>query len=374
MWKGRRACIVSCFDTYSSRIELLTDSLKGLGLSVDVISSDYMHIKKAYRDECSNDEILIHVPPYKHNISFSRVLSHRQFAKLTAKSLYQSDYDLIWCLLPPNQLASQVSSWKKSHNNTKLVFDVIDMWPETMPYELVRQIGGFIGWGSMRNKALGNADLVVTECNLFADLLKDQGVSVPIETIWFSRESRNVESLGMPPTDQFGLCYLGSINHLVDIEAIADIIQRLSRFRPVTLHIIGAGERYEELATASTAAGASVVSHGAIYDWEEKQRVFDCCHYGLNIMRENVCVGLTMKSIDYLDAGLPLINNIKGDTWQLIERESIGFNYPSHLPCEKDILHNPEMRTSARKAFEKCFSREVFRQRIEECLALLACP
>ena len=37
-----------------------------------------------------------------------------------------------------------------------------------------------------------------------------------------------------------------------------------------------------------------------------------------------------MKSIDYFCYGVPLINNIPGDTWQLVDEYGIGIN------CEKE--------------------------------------
>ena len=61
-------------------------------------------------------------------------------------------------------------------------------------------------------------------------------------------------------------------------------------------------------------AGAEVFYHGKVFDSKEKNRIFETCHYGLNIMKDSVFVGLTMKSMDYFE-GLPIINNIQGDTW-----------------------------------------------------------
>ena len=76
---------------------------------------------------------------------------------------------------------------------------------------------------------------------------------------------------------------------------------------PVTLHIIGDGESKQELIDAAKAGGATVEYHGKIHDPQDKQDIFDKCHFGLNIMK-SVCVGLTMKSIDGFLS--PIINNI----------------------------------------------------------------
>lgn len=66
--------------------------------------------------------------------------------------------------------------------------------------------------------------------------------------------------------------------------------------------------------------------HSKLYDAAEKQLIFDQCHFGLNIMKKDVCVGLTMKSIDYFQHGLPIINNIQADTAEIVELYKIGFN------------------------------------------------
>lgn len=39
-----------------------------------------------------------------------------------------------------------------------------------------------------------------------------------------------------------------------------------------------------------------------------------------------MCVGLTMKSIDSFEAGLPLLNTIGGNTWDWVEERGAGFN------------------------------------------------
>lgn len=52
-------------------------------------------------------------------------------------------------------------------------------------------------------------------------------------------------------------------------------------------------------------------------------------------MKDSVCVGLTMKSIDYFQHGLPIINNIKADTTELVEEYKVGFN---EIDFEKELL------------------------------------
>ena len=42
-------------------------------------------------------------------------------------------------------------------------------------------------------------------------------------------------------------------------------------------------------------------------------KIINQCHYALNIMKKDVCVGMTMKSLDYFSFGIPIVNNIEGD-------------------------------------------------------------
>ena len=58
----------------------------------------------------------------------------------------------------------------------------------------------------------------------------------------------------------------------------------------------------------------------------KKKQIFDKCHFGLNIMKDTVCVGLTAKSIDYFQAGLPILNSIQIDTKDIVNKNLFGFN------------------------------------------------
>jgi len=73
-------------------------------------------------------------------------------------------------------------------------------------------------------------------------------------------------------------------------------------------------------------SGAIVEDYGKVYDPKEKQQIFDKCHFGLNIMKDTVCVDLTLKSIDYFQHGLPILNNIQADTTKIVDKYNVGFN------------------------------------------------
>ena len=83
-------------------------------------------------------------------------------------------------------------------------------------------------------------------------------------------------------------------------------------------------------------------------------------------MKNTVCVGLTMKSLDYLRAGLPIINNIKGDTWEFVNKYNIGVNIDDTKLKESLELINKEInRKDVMQLYNKYFSKQSFIKRLK---------
>ncbi|ADU24286.1 glycosyltransferase [Ruminococcus albus] len=355
--------IVNCFDTYEHRVDLLYDFFSKQGNKVRVYTSDFRHIEKSVRKDIKKNFLYIHARPYYKNISPSRMLSHAKFAKDVFERLEHQKVDLLWVLVPPNSLVRQAALFKKSHPTVKLIFDIIDMWPETMPIEKIKSLPVIPMWANLRDKWINCADHVVTECDLFQTKLIEFVPKSKMTTVYLAREIKPYIGNPNPPDDRISLCYLGSINNIIDIPTIGRIIQQIKHQKPVDLHIIGDGEKRDELISTAKQAGANVVYHGKIYDPEEKQAIMDRCHFGLNIMKDTVFVGLTMKSMDYFEAGLPIINNIKGDIWDIVENKRIGLNYGTDYMGGIDfsIINNGQVR----RYFENNFSAIVIDKAIE---------
>lgn len=363
--------IINCFDTYEHRVNLLMEFFKAQGEHVHVITSDWRHFHKEVRTQYPEGFEAIHVKPYTRNLSADRLLSHHDFAKDVFVRMEQLRPKLLWVLVPPNSLVKCAAEYKNRYPDTKLVLDLIDMWPETMPISRFKSVPPLSLWGRLRNQYLDRADLIVTECELYQTVLQKYSPREKMVTLHLARETNMQKSAPVLPEDKVSLCYLGSINNIIDIPCIAGIVQSIDA--PVELHIIGDGEKRQDLIDAASAAGAQVVYHGKVYDPEEKQRIFDGCHFGLNIMKESVFVGLTMKSMDYWEASLPVINNIKGDTWELVDKHGIGVNYSvgQRLPVQM-LISLQENRQKVRQVFNAMFTKQAFDRRLESILEQLA--
>lgn len=361
----KKAYLISCSDHYKFRLNVIDESLKSIGYETTYLTSNYDHDTKSVFVSKVEGAVQIPVRSYKKNLSADRILSHREFAKKAFQHLeaLEEQPDLLLVHIPPNFLAHYAGKYKKRHPQVKLVFDIFDLWPESFPGGMIKKLlaPAFSVWAALRDKHLDKADYVITECEMFR-----QKLTLPAKTsgtVWQCGEALTVEKLQPRLSeDAITLCYLGSINNIIGTEDICSLIQGLSARKKVVLHIIGKGETQQEFCDAAQAAGAEVIFHGAVYDEAEKLEILNQCHFGLNIMKSSVCVGLTMKSVEYFRFGLPIINNIPGDTTQLVQTKGIGIQLEEDcaekllaLTCQ-DCLR---MRSCVEQMFAESFEHSV---------------
>lgn len=368
-----KVVIVNCFDTYEDRIDLLHDFFIDKGNDVTVVQSDFRHFKKVKRTESKQDFIFVESKPYYKNMSVARLTSHFDFAKRAFQVVEDLHPDLLYVMVPPNSLAKFAAEYKRKHRNVKLIFDLIDLWPETMPIGKIKAIPPFTFWRFMRDKSLKYADLVITECELYKEVLKNILKGIKTKTIYLAKREVNVVRNPVLSKDGIHLCYLGSINNIIDIPKIKRLVKSINEIKPVTLHIIGDGESKDVLIDEIKSTGAIVEYHGRIYDPQKKQQIFDKCQFGLNIMKDTVCVGLTMKSIDYFQAGLPIINSIEADTAQIVDEYKIGINITEeNIEEVANRVSNANMeellivRENTYKLFNSLFSVEAFNEKLQD--------
>lgn len=350
-----RVAIINCFETYEIREKMIYEFFKNRGDIVTLIKSDFLHMKKEYIELKNSSNIYIHVNSYKKNLSLKRLKSHNFFSKSVLSILKNSTFDLVYVLIPPNSLVKDIAKYKQLNPHCILFFDVIDLWPETMPLGKIKSIFPFTLWKGIRNNYINFADQIITECNLFNFELKKYVDSKKINTIYFCRHLNQLNKEKELNDNEINLCYLGSINNIIDIHKIGNLINKIAKVRPVTLKIIGDGENKKELIETVKAKGATVVDYGKVYDQREKQKIFNTCDYGLNIYKDDTFIGVTMKSIDYLDGGLPLINTIKGDTEEFINMFKCGFNYEDFNENQLRMDRILEYTINTKKVMEKYF-------------------
>lgn len=360
----KKAVLITCFEAYENRILALEKILIAKGYDVTFIESDFRHLQKERRKDSRKNLLFVPTYAYQKNLSAARLWSHYRYARDAFRLAEKIDPDLIYITVPPNALVKFAYRYKKVHPGVKVVFDILDLWPESLPMHGIEKTFPCKIWRSFRDAYICCADFVFTECELFRNKLEPFLLPGRSDVLYLSRKVKDFSSVTHLPENCVSLAYLGSINNIIDISGICALVAELKALRPVTVHVIGNGENRERFLNSLKDAGARVEYYGEIYGAAEKQQIFDGCHFGLNIMKNTVCVGLTMKSLDYFEAGLPIINNIPEDTKNLIGRYKSGICYendPQKTAKEIiDVLDGDylSMREHSRAMFESLFSEE----------------
>lgn len=368
-----RIAVITNSSSYEPRVFMAADFFKEQGHEVVIILSDFIHREKMKRNTGNNDMIYIKTIPYNRNLSIRRIYSHFKFSKDAYKLLKHMRVDMLYVLIPANSLLKYSSLYKK-RTNAILLVDILDLWPESLPIPISKKIWPLTYWADIRNANLKYADIIITECKLYQKRLCSYLSDCKVMNIYWPRlEERQETIIGEKLNDEICFCYLGSINNILDINFLVRLLSLIKTQRKVTLHIIGDGEKKDELITKLKEAKINIAYYGVIYDESKKMDVLSLCHYGLNIMKPSVCVGVTMKSVDYVYAGLSVINNIKGDTWELIEKYNIGYNCDyktisnvAKKVCEKHISHDEMLRV--RECYLENFSKQAYRNSMDECM------
>lgn len=356
---------------YEPRAEKVGRFLKKQGCQVLWIEADFSHAKKKKLKRQIDDHLYIDTVPYRKNISLKRMYSQYDFAQKVFRILKEEPIDLLYVMIPANSLTPVAANLRK-RGCTKLVVDIIDLWPESLPVKRLKDSWPIQYWRRLRDDYLDYADLVLTECKLYQDILHLDERTRPNRTavMYWPKEKEAVSKDQVVPEHEFKrsnelhIAYLGYINNIIDMEQIVELLQKVNERKKLCLHIIGDGEKRELFLEKLSQAGIGTEYHGIIYEEQRKKQIFDKCCFGLNMMKESVCVGLTMKSVDYFCYGLPLINNIRGDTWELIEEYGIGVNYGGGQAeqCAEQIIRTSETvkekRHLIRRLYEQLFTQE----------------
>lgn len=363
--KPKTAYFISSTNHYNVRTEKFVNDYVKKGYDVIYVTSDFDHMtKKRYCFNEYKNSKQLHVISYKKNLSISRILSHLMFSYKTFYMLLACKPELVYVEVPNNSLVKSSAKYKKI-NNAEIIVDVFDMWPESMPVKTKNMIvnWGFDIWRNFRNKNLKFADQIWIECDYYRELLSAQKINLPMETKYLKLKNAETSIEMKVSEEEIDLCYLGSINNIIDISLIEKIVSEFAKNKRTRIHIIGDGERKDEFLDILKKNSIEIIDHGKVYEIDKLQEIFDQCWFGINVLREDLAIGITMKSISYFRGGLPIINTVQGDTSRFVEECNIGINVDRHdvKSCVLRILNITKddlacMKNNTRNLFEQKFA------------------
>jgi glycosyltransferase involved in cell wall biosynthesis len=317
------------------------------GHTITFFTTDFEHQRKQWIKKAPEGFILLSsYIPYKKNVSILRLANHfllslslwKAFTKQPVKAnVILVSYPTIWLSL--------VSIIYGKSKKIKVIVDVRDKWPDIFLFypgfsflicplfllkkyifnnanKLIAISPGYYTW-ALPNKEFDN-DYVLP-------LVKP--LTVKIE--------RRLE-MGNP----IKLVFVGTLGITYNLEMLLKIHDALTE-KKILFQIIvcGDGPRQSWLKN-SIVERKQIIMLGWLNKKDLQQKLNEA-NFGLMLYNKDAPQGWPNKLVEYMANGLPIINTLKGESWELIEKEKLGINIHSEkiivlVNWISDLINNKE--------------------------------
>lgn len=339
-----------------SRFRYIGDFLSDAGYQVDLITTTFQHWEKAQRDidaikkeDYKFQLKFIYEPGYRKNIDLRRIRSHSIAAKNLTKLLEkEGDYDLIYCEIPPNDVALAAAEYAKK-KGIPFVPDVNDLWPEAMRMVLdIPVVSDILFYPLQRDaeKVYSLVSGIIGTSDEYRDRpLKNQKLDVPRKTVYVGNEiaefDRGVEKYGpeiQKPEGEFWVSYAGTIGTSYDIRTMVlagkELLDR--GMSQIKFKILGGGPLKDELENLAKEQGCVNVEFVGYAPYPKMAAYLAKSDILVNSFVKKAPQSIVTKIGDYLAAGKPMINTCMSPEFrQKVENDEFGINI---LPEDVKIL------------------------------------
>ena len=381
-----------------SRFRYIGDFLSDAGYQVDLITTTFQHWEKAQRnlDEIKKEDYkfnlkFIYEPGYKKNIDLRRIRSHRIAAKKLRQLLEkEGDYDLIYCEIPPNDVALAAAEYAQK-KGIPFVPDVNDLWPEAMNMVLdIPVISDILFYPLLRDaeKVYSLVSGIIGTSDEYRDRpLKNQKLGVPKKTVYVGNEiaefDAGVEEYSSQISkgeDEFWVSYAGTIGTSYDIRTMVLAGKALlNRGRnQIKIKILGGGPLKEELETLAKEQNCSNVEFVGYAPYPKMAAYLAKSDILVNSFVKKAPQSIVTKIGDYLAAGKPMINTCMSPEFRnKVEHDGFGINImpedvnvlaESIEKLYEDKVGRTEMGKKARAIAEEQFDRPQSYKKIIELI------
>ncbi len=312
-----------------TRFRTLAELLVGSGFEVDLITTTFQHWEKMHRDVehfSANQHTFtvrfIEEPGYSRNIDLRRVHSHAVAAKNLKKLLDTSEYDLIYCEIPPNDVARVAASYATSHH-IPFIADVNDLWPEAMRMAFDIPVVSdilFIPLARDAKYVYNHVTAVVGTSEEYAlRPSKDRDTSAPsLEAITvyvgndlaeFDADVAAHANDIVKPEGEYWVTYAGTFGASYDIVTLVRTGGLLKRkgYADIRIMLLGDGPDREKLEAIAQETDSPCVFLG-YRPHDEMAAYLSQSDIVVNSLVEKAAQSIPTKIGDYLASGKPLIN------------------------------------------------------------------
>lgn len=383
-----------------TRFRFLSEYLAANGYQVDLITTSFQHWAKAQRDlqRVKEDKYafslrFIEEPGYKKNIDLRRIWSHHIAAKNLKKMLQQDgDYDLIYCEIPPNDVALVAAEFARE-KGIPFVVDVNDLWPEAMRMVLdVPVISDILFYPFLRDaRKVYNlcSGVVGTSDEYAARPFKHRREDIPKITVYvgnelsvFDQGAEDHMDEVQKPEGEFWVTYAGTIGTSYDIRTMvlaADVLKERG-YDNIHMKILGGGPLKEELEELASILKGNVDFVGYA-PYEKMAAYLKKSDILVNSFVKKAPQSIVTKIGDYLAAGKPMINTCSSPEFRgKVETDGFGINIEAEdkiiladaiLELYKDEGKRARMGERARQIAQEQFDRPYAYRKILELMERL---
>lgn len=336
---------------------------------------------------------LIHGCGYRKNISFSRILDHKQVSRSFSEliRLERNSPDVILAAFPTVELASECVRYGKNYGIPVLI-DIRDLWPDIFADVVPGVLKGFIKlaltpMNASAVKALQNSTGIIGIsdgylkwalqkaglCRRSSDAVFPLGYKRSVVTASeLNSAGKELCRNGVDPT-KFIVWFIGAFGKTYDLEPVIRAAKQLLLQGQNTIQLVfsGAGEKAQ--LWKKMANGLPNIVFTGWVDAAKIEFLGRSSKIGLAAYADNAPQGLPNKVFEYFSFGLPVLSSLKGETEDLLRSEQCGYSYEIDRPdvLAKTILHlmNNESDRAlagnlAKNLFNSKFSADVISPRL----------
>jgi glycosyltransferase involved in cell wall biosynthesis len=338
--------------------------------------SNFEHRSKSFRSpswediEVNPDFMIRVVPstPYTSHISLSRVRYEKEFARRLCKRAAEYDHPDIIVLAEPALFVSPFVLKMISHWKTKLVIDILDLWPEIFHIALpgwFSKMGRLIFFPLyMRRAALfRRADAIVAVTKDYLEIAQDI-VDNPVSAVIYlgvdvqSIQAGLITDGHLPKViyerpkaaGEIWAIYAGTLGNNYDIRTILRAVEMLeAKECSITILIAGDGPLKSEVLAAIESNCLKKLIYVGSLSPQVLTRLYAQCDIALSTYVEGSTVSMPLKAYDYMAAGLPIVNSLGRELGTIIRDKQIGIQYIPQNPASlshaiQRLTEHPEMR------------------------------
>lgn len=335
------SAFVDPFNKDNSRVYSIIDMFERNGIEPVLFTTNFDHRKKKFYKLDAKTVITTHfvqVKKYKRNLSLNRFISHIIFALRLRKLIKENidKFDLIYCTTPTT-LAPFFLLKLCKQRKSRLILDVIDIWPESffIFFERYHNLVKFLlyPWYYISKFNYKHSDIVIAGSKDYANYTEKLR-SNKVNPYYLGIDLSKIKSLVLhsslvitKESNEVWICYAGSLGKSYDFDVIINSFKRIQLiFSSVKLFFIGGGEeehRIKEIIIKDKINGYVT----GVLEYSDYLKWLSYCDIAINSFKENTKVAHSYKFNDYIGVGCCVLNNLKGETWDFIEEYDIGLNF-----------------------------------------------